>query len=54
MNIMQTVIKLKPTTYIAVGTPQITLTHLQYVQGHLVHYQGLQCDIRGRIEGLQT
>jgi hypothetical protein len=46
--------KLKLTRYTAVGTSQLTLTHLQHVPAHVVHYKGLQYDISGRIEGLQV
>ena len=42
MNITHAVIKLNPTTYVAVGTSQITLTYLQHVPVHLVHHQGLR------------
>jgi hypothetical protein len=52
-QIMQTITNLKLTTYIAVGTSQLPLTHLQHVPAHLVHYHGLQYDISGRMEGLQ-
>jgi hypothetical protein len=50
---MQPIINLKPPKYIAVGMPQLPLTHL-HVRAHLFHYQGFRYNISERTEGLQT